>query len=131
MTQKVKKMTRSRSGNGPPPTIMSGRASAAASDTPPRMPVQATISTLRQEGGRSRGRKNFLNKLEGKAAGMTQAMRTTTTVKQTSSASQSRESGARLASASRMLRNCRSEEHTSELQSHSDLVCRLLLEKKK
>ena len=28
-------------------------------------------------------------------------------------------------------RNLRSEEHTSELQSHSDLVCRLLLEKKK
>ena len=25
----------------------------------------------------------------------------------------------------------RSEEHTSELQSHDDLVCRLLLEKKK
>src|SRR5260221_3793556 len=29
------------------------------------------------------------------------------------------------------LRPARSEEHTSELQSHSDLVCRLLLEKKK
>src|SRR5438034_2494620 len=28
-------------------------------------------------------------------------------------------------------RPVRSEEHTSELQSHSDLVCRLLLEKKK
>src|SRR5260221_8898673 len=28
-------------------------------------------------------------------------------------------------------RSNRSEEHTSELQSHSDLVCRLLLEKKK
>src|SRR5437588_9263714 len=28
-------------------------------------------------------------------------------------------------------RQPRSEEHTSELQSHSDLVCRLLLEKKK
>src|SRR5438034_4506514 len=28
-------------------------------------------------------------------------------------------------------RHYRSEEHTSELQSHSDLVCRLLLEKKK
>src|SRR5438034_3743140 len=28
-------------------------------------------------------------------------------------------------------RQHRSEEHTSELQSHSDLVCRLLLEKKK
>src|SRR5438034_4764573 len=34
----------------------------------------------------------------------------------------------------KMLNSCalrRSEEHTSELQSHSDLVCRLLLEKKK
>src|SRR5436190_9384072 len=29
------------------------------------------------------------------------------------------------------LENVRSEEHTSELQSHSELVCRLLLEKKK
>src|SRR5260221_5378477 len=28
-------------------------------------------------------------------------------------------------------RKMRSEEHTSELQSHSDLVCRLLLEKKR
>src|SRR5438067_9215843 len=27
--------------------------------------------------------------------------------------------------------NCRSEEHTSQLQSRFDLVCRLLLEKKK
>src|SRR5438034_3592833 len=33
-----------------------------------------------------------------------------------------------IAFAARMVR---SEEHTSELQSHSDLVCRLLLEKKK
>src|SRR5438034_8604272 len=31
----------------------------------------------------------------------------------------------------RLLLAVRSEEHTSELQSHSDLVCRLLLEKKK
>src|SRR5438034_5892098 len=29
------------------------------------------------------------------------------------------------------IQGSRSEEHTSELQSHSDLVCRLLLEKKK
>src|SRR5437667_4478704 len=29
------------------------------------------------------------------------------------------------------MRRNRSEEHTSELQSHHDLVCRLLLEKKK
>src|SRR2546421_5883210 len=33
--------------------------------------------------------------------------------------------------ASRSRRPTRSEEHTSELQSRSDLVCRLLLEKKK
>src|SRR5947207_11135184 len=33
--------------------------------------------------------------------------------------------------ASMQRRTSRSEEHTSELQSHSDLVCRLLLEKKK
>src|SRR6266571_2330497 len=32
---------------------------------------------------------------------------------------------------SRSSRNSRSEEHTSELQSHVNLVCRLLLEKKK
>src|SRR5476649_2194294 len=31
----------------------------------------------------------------------------------------------------RACRRGRSEEHTSELQSHSDLVCRLLLEKKR
>src|SRR5438132_7966888 len=41
----------------------------------------------------------------------------------------------RLASVDRALGHAlggeRSEEHTSELQSHSDLVCRLLLEKKK
>src|SRR3989441_9539554 len=30
-----------------------------------------------------------------------------------------------------LLQNCRSEEHTSELQSLAYLVCRLLLEKKK
>src|SRR5436190_13964016 len=40
--------------------------------------------------------------------------------------------GDRCGLASAMTITCsRSEEHTSELQSHSDLVCRLLLEKKK
>src|SRR5438034_5072967 len=37
----------------------------------------------------------------------------------------------RAARGSRSTAGTRSEEHTSELQSHSDLVCRLLLEKKK
>src|SRR5947207_4921029 len=35
-----------------------------------------------------------------------------------------------LVDAARRASAARSEEHTSELQSHSDLVCRLLLEKK-
>src|SRR5947207_4866723 len=48
-----------------------------------------------------------------------------------------RSAGKILEEPGRMLQQCctfcvlRSEEHTSELQSHSDLVCRLLLEKKK
>src|SRR5256885_6971684 len=37
----------------------------------------------------------------------------------------------RNASVARMMFNTRSEEHTSELQSPCNLVCRLLLEKKK
>ena len=38
MTEKVRKMTRSRSGNGAPPSIFKGSASAAASeDTAERM----------------------------------------------------------------------------------------------
>src|SRR5438270_11766984 len=40
-------------------------------------------------------------------------------------------SGFRYRSSSRRRREWRSEEHTSELQSQSNLVCRLLLEKKK
>src|SRR5438132_9858363 len=39
--------------------------------------------------------------------------------------------GARRAHPKGLAKVVRSEEHTSELQSHSDLVCRLLLEKKK
>src|SRR5438067_5773036 len=45
-----------------------------------------------------------------------------------------REAAARIAVAeerARIARELRSEEHTSELQSRFDLVCRLLLEKKK
>src|SRR2546430_13367658 len=39
--------------------------------------------------------------------------------------------GADFAKGSRFIHDGRSEEHTSELQSQSNLVCRLLLEKKK
>src|SRR5208283_6191217 len=41
------------------------------------------------------------------------------------------ENADRLCSEDRSVYPGRSEEHTSELQSHQDLVCRLLLEKKK
>src|SRR5260221_684173 len=44
---------------------------------------------------------------------------------------QQRSTGNRTGAPSLTRRAARSEEHTSELQSHSDLVCRLLLEKKK
>src|SRR5260370_27073643 len=40
-------------------------------------------------------------------------------------------SGASMAEGFSVLSAARSEEHTSELQSHLNLVCRLLLEKKK
>src|SRR2546428_4112935 len=40
-------------------------------------------------------------------------------------------SGTPMTATSRTAGSVRSEEHTSELQSRSDLVCRLLLEKKK
>src|SRR2546428_5147674 len=42
-----------------------------------------------------------------------------------------REDSTELPAAQESPRESRSEEHTSELQSRSDLVCRLLLEKKK
>src|SRR5438034_2389845 len=43
----------------------------------------------------------------------------------------SRWSGRDIPESGKNIVTARSEEHTSELQSHSDLVCRLLLEKKK
>src|SRR5206468_8896320 len=48
-----------------------------------------------------------------------------------SSRRQLRRPGPLLAEFARDVAGWRSEEHTSELQSRSDLVCRLLLEKKK
>src|SRR5260370_9642306 len=52
--------------------------------------------------------------------------------RQRSSLSRTEGSIAHLLSLSRLIAlNLRSEEHTSELQSHLNLVCRLLLEKKK
>src|SRR2546421_5990640 len=52
-------------------------------------------------------------------------------ISQPASASSSRRSCGSYSSLCSGSEKCRSEEHTSELQSRSDLVCRLLLEKKK
>ena len=50
---------RSRCGKAPPPSIVCGMASAAASDTAPRMPVHATMAGNCQctAGSRSRTRR--------------------------------------------------------------------------
>src|SRR5215218_11392746 len=52
------------------------------------------------------------------------------TVLLTNSGAESVEGAIKMARAATGRSRIRSEEHTSELQSHSDLVCRLLLEKK-
>src|SRR5437667_6678308 len=58
---------------------------------------------------------------------------TTTIAGKHAASSSNRKSAGRIAweTPSQFSRAIRSEEHTSELQSHHDLVCRLLLEKKK
>jgi hypothetical protein len=53
ITPKVMKMIRFRAGNGPPPSTWSGIASAAASDTAPRIPDQAITAFACHEGAGS------------------------------------------------------------------------------
>src|SRR2546427_4393383 len=80
-----------------------------------RRPPRSTLfpyTTLFRSGGRVAGRQLARDRRQqGSARGSAEA---------------DRAAGARSAGAGR-----RSEEHTSELQSQSNLVCRLLLEKKK
>ncbi len=45
MTEKLIKMISARNGNGAPAAVVTGKASAAASVTIPRMPVHATMNT--------------------------------------------------------------------------------------
>ena len=54
ITPKVRKISRSRSGKGAPPCVVSGSASAAASETAPRIPAHAT--TKRRAGPTRRSR---------------------------------------------------------------------------
>ena len=48
MTANVRKRTRSRPGNGSPESVESGSASAAASETAPRIPAQERKTPPRQ-----------------------------------------------------------------------------------
>ena len=48
ITEKVRKRIRSRPGNGVPASVLSGSASAAASETAPRIPAQETKTAPRQ-----------------------------------------------------------------------------------
>ena len=48
MTEKVRKRIRSRPGNAAPASVSSGSASAAASDSAPRMPAQERNTAPRQ-----------------------------------------------------------------------------------
>jgi hypothetical protein len=50
MTQKVRKMSRLRSGNGLPSARTSGKASAAANAITPRMPAHPTMKIARADG---------------------------------------------------------------------------------
>ncbi len=52
MTANVRKMIRSRAGNGVPAPVVSGSASAMTSESPPRMPAQP-VKAMRRQGGYS------------------------------------------------------------------------------
>ncbi len=76
----------SRPGNGAPPSIVSGIARAAASDTPPRIPDHPRTSGIRQVGYGSRSL-ILLNRKRGTyASGKTNASRIRITAAQTPAA---------------------------------------------
>jgi hypothetical protein len=79
ITQKLKKMIRSRPGNGRPSANVSGSASAAASDTTPRIPLQLMIAIACHGGMGSRWRRFLLNHRGIHVAGKTHNGRTTIT----------------------------------------------------
>src|SRR4030095_14312633 len=70
-------MIASRYGNGAPPATATGKASAVASDTMPRMLVPATSATIFGVGGVSLRRTRALNTYGVYAAIGTQMSRTT------------------------------------------------------
>src|SRR5208283_5796250 len=84
-------------------------------------PGRARVRPRRASGSRRRGRRSGGRSGRGSRLGLVRAA--------SEPSLKSRPHRPRLPKSAPWLR--RSEEHTSELQSHHDLVCRLLLEKKK
>ena len=74
ITQNVMKRISGRSRIGSPASVCSGIASAAASETAPRMPIHAMSAVSRSGGGPDLSGKNFANV-------NTQTIRTTITVR--------------------------------------------------
>jgi hypothetical protein len=75
MTTNVMTMISSRKGNGAPDAVVSGSPKAAARDTIPRMPVQATTNTTGHGGSGSRRRSAGLTARGITAASGTQTSR--------------------------------------------------------
>ena len=69
MTANVRKRIRSRPGNGSPAPVVNGIASAAASETPPRIPDQEISASVLTEGMGSRSRIRRTNRKGSHAAG--------------------------------------------------------------
>src|SRR5215211_4485422 len=73
----------------------------------------------------------FIRAIGHRSLGLAYALIGTDTVLASLVPSNTARAGGVIFPIAKSLAEARSEEHTSELQSHSDLVCRLLLEKKK
>ena len=80
-TTKVRNRISARAGNSGPAFTVSGIAKAAASDTTPRIPAQATTNAPRADGAFSRE-----SSRGSSAIGITHSIRTTTTVTSTATA---------------------------------------------
>ena len=87
ITQNVMKRIRSRAGKGSPASVLIGIASAAASDTAPRMPTQEPRKRVRQSARRARcdGRRSRVRMTT--VVPKTHAMRTAITTPQMAAAS--------------------------------------------
>ena len=86
ITQNVRNTIRLRSGNASPASVVSGSASAAASETAPRIPHQPRTAFARQLGMTSCSRAQWLTRRGRYVVTKTQTIRATITTPLTSAA---------------------------------------------